>query len=192
MISNKVLPLEQWGEAQSWYEKALDAFDKVRYVFGIGHVKIELGRNGIHALLGKEEAVKNVLDGIEDEKRVNGLGGIAYGYHALGEIYLYEREPEQAITYLQHSLKLEEDFRKDQKGEARCLHCIALAHEQQAERMHSNQRISEARALGEQALREIQVAQPLYAGIGVAKDYRHIDEDAQRIARLVARCSTAQ
>ncbi len=32
--------LEQWGEAQSWYEKALDAFEKVRYVLGSGHVKM--------------------------------------------------------------------------------------------------------------------------------------------------------
>lgn len=184
--------LGEWNEAQSWYEKALDAFDKVRFVDGIGHAKIELGRNGVHATLSKEEAITCALDGVEDEKRVNDTGGIAYGYQALADIHLFAHEPDQALAYLEQSMKLEGGVLHSPKGRARTLHGMALAHEQQAELTLESQRLDEARALAEQAQRELQTTQSLYASIGVVPEYRHIDQDAQRIARLVARCSMAR
>ena len=179
----------KWTEAQERYQTALRIFQKELFISGIAHVEIELGRNGCH-LISSEDNAKLVLAAIEKLRRIKNISGMAYGWHALGEIYLLEHNPDLSLEYLQQGLPAETDL-KNVKGQARCLHWMALAYEQQGERAQAEGKSKLALERQNEALATIRQAQDLYASIGVVPSFRHVHDDEQRISTAVARVAAS-
>jgi tetratricopeptide (TPR) repeat protein len=175
---------EKWAEAEEHYQKSLRIFQKELFISGIAHVEIELGRNGSH-LNNTEDNVQMVLNAIEKLKSIKNLAGIAFGWYALGEIYLVRGESEQALEYLHQGLEAETHL-KNIKGQARCLHWIALAYKQQGEKAQTEEKSRTALEKYTQAMTAIKQAQDFYASLGVVPNYRHIQEDTQQISDSIA------
>lgn len=179
----------KWTEAQERYQTALRIFQKELFISGIAHVEIELGRNGCH-LISSEDNANLVLAAIGKLRRIKNISGMAYGWHALGEIHLVEHNPDLSLEYLQQGLQAETDL-KNVKGQARCLHWMALAYEQQGERAQAEGKSKLALERQNESLATIRQAQDLYASIGVVPNYRLVHDDEQRISTAVAQLTAS-
>ncbi len=173
-------------EAQSQFENALQIFMKMQHLFGIAHVKIELGR--VSAKLGQTEiAIQLVTEAIDLLHKVKGVAGEAYALGALGQIYLGLGKPNIALPYFQQTLEIETKLYSI-KGRAWSLHQMSLTFEQQGKReLVSDNRIEACKKFSEAAT-HITQAQELYAQLGAATSIYGIKENSARIQQSCNGC----
>lgn len=173
-------------EAKAKFEEALQVFVRMQQLFGIAHVKIELGRVG--ARLGSaESALKEVNEAIDLLRQVRATAGEAYAQGALGQIYLGLSQPDSALPYFQQSLAMETDLHS-LKGQAWSLHQIGLAYEQQGKRSLLSGNYQEACSLFQEAMTFITQSQELFARIGAAPNIYGIQDNLARIQQTYTEC----
>jgi len=173
-------------EAQKQFEEALQIFTLMQHLFGIAHVKIELGRVGVK-LGPAASAIQQVEEAIDILQKIKAVAGEAYAQGALGQIYLSLGKPDEALPNLQQSLKMETGLNSI-KGRAWSLHQISLAYEQQGKRLLLSDNLSEACTRFCEASTTIAQAQQLFAQIGAVPNIRGIQDDAARIQQESTEC----
>jgi len=188
--------LYQQGEhqrAREWFDRALGIFTEVAYRIGVGHVEIELGRNGSKLrtpsgapLLTREECLEHVDSALAD--KVRGMKtGEAFAITAKGEILLNFDAPDDALPFLEEGLRRESEQQNPRKI-ARCLQLIGLATEKLAHRSLQAQDRDEACARFDAALGRLREAREQYRRAGSVENIWGIMEDVARVQGALQEC----
>ena len=173
-------------DAMKQFEDALQIFNEMQHLFGIAHVKVELGRVGVK-LGPTEPALNEIEEAIDLLRKVKGVAGEAYALGALGQVYLGLGKPDLALPKLQQSLKIETELGSI-KGRAWSLHQISLTYEQQAKRLLLSGNNTDACSRFREARETITQAQELFAQIGAVPTIYGVQDNAERIQRECAEC----
>lgn len=170
----------QYKEAYEQFERALQLFEQMHFLSGIAHVKIELGRVGVR--LGSADiALRNVEEAIRILRKVKAESSEAYALNALGQIYLYLGQLDQALHYLLEAREKEKSL-QGTKGIAEACHQIALVQERRGKQLHlSHAPDTDIRACFFEARENILQAQKLYAEIKARPDIHGLQDNALRI-----------
>jgi tetratricopeptide (TPR) repeat protein len=170
----------RYKEAYEQFERALQLFEQMHFLYGIAHVKTELGRVGVR-LGDADVALRNVEEAISILRKVKGETGEAYALGALGQIYLYLGQLDQALHYLLEAREKAKNLQST-NGVAAACHQIALVYERHGKQLYlSNALDADIRTYFFEARENILQAQKLYAEIKARPDIHGLQDDALRI-----------
>jgi tetratricopeptide (TPR) repeat protein len=174
-------------EAFEQFEEALQIFSRMQYVYGMAHVKIELGRVGVR-IGSLPVAMQNIQEAIDIFRRINGKSGEAYALAALGEMYIYQGQLDLALQYVQEGFLIE-TMLGNLKEVGRSLWLMGLIYEQQGKSsLLAGRYTAEACAYFYNAIEKIAQAQQLFTQIDTAPNIYGIQDLSTRVQKACTQC----
>jgi tetratricopeptide (TPR) repeat protein len=169
----------KFQEALQKLKIALQIFQDVKYLYGIAHVMIEIGRVS-SKFDDSSKSIKQVEDAIIMLGHIKAPAGESYALGALSDIYLKRNELDQALLYSQQSLALDTTM-NNIKGMAKSFHRIGLIYEQKGIKSMENGDQKLAHSYFQEALESVERAQTLFFQIRTVPNFCGIADDALRI-----------